>query len=123
MTMRLLIAAVLAIAFVVPASACEACFEDYDGANWCEYCDYARCGYFNCVIKQYQGMGNMEYCTGDDAGCFEEGRGCMQEPQMKLQRPLGETWRLARVEVTPARKTVLERMPTRVHGSGRRRQS
>lgn len=99
--LRLALTALILVSalYAANAAACEKCYSYFNSQSleWCEYCDGAYCGYFNCVIKYYQGMGGY-YCTGDDAGCFEVGRGCIQEPQMQLTAPLRQ-WRLARVDV------------------------
>ena len=89
------------ILFVGSVQACEDCFEDYDGYHWCEYCDYSPCGYFHCYMKQYAQLPNMEYCTGDDSGCFELGHGCQQQPEMRFE-PLAARWQLASVQIRTA---------------------
>jgi hypothetical protein len=49
-------------------------------------------------MKQYAQLPNMEYCSGDDYGCFELSRGCEQEPHMRFE-PLAAHWQLASVRI------------------------
>ena len=43
--------------------------------------------------------GSADYCTGDDGGCFTNGKHCIREPQVEVPERLNETWRLGRVQV------------------------
>lgn len=93
-------ALVALVLFATPAAACEECavYFDYQVNDWCEYCATAKCGYFNCTIVQYDGF---DICGGDDAGCFEYGGHCEEEPQPLAweggDTRLRDKWRLVRV--------------------------
>jgi hypothetical protein len=82
--------------FASPAEACEQCqsYFYYGCSCWCKYCAATYCGDFDCTVQDAYGV---EFCTGEE-GCFENGRGCEQEPPVALER-LSETWELTRVRV------------------------
>lgn len=93
---------ILATSYAVPSMACEECAQyfDYQSLNWCSFCQYSSCGYFNCEIL----FGS--FCTGDDPSCFEYGGHCSTEcdpddPNSCVlhQTRLDESWRLIRVHV------------------------
>lgn len=97
------LAVVFGCVFAAPLLACEDCAEyfDYQSEEWCPYCETVNCGFFNCDIRQY---GSVDYCTGDDSGCFTLNRGCpIERTWQEVRGPrLSETWRLASVRiVTP----------------------
>ena len=111
-----------ALLFAPSASASEVCAEyfDWQSLDWCPYCSTVYCGYFSCAVRQSAAWG--DYCTGENAGCFEYGGNCSSEPDIHEParrqgphasnatpppiRPLEETWRLARVRVYQPRTAV-----------------
>lgn len=96
----------IGVLWAAPSQACEDCSDSFDpqALDWCMYCHGSYCGFFSCWIQDAptQDGGTMEECAGDAYECFENDRGCEQEPMMRL-RPLDETWRLARVRVLQPR--------------------
>ncbi|HYI10936.1 MAG TPA: hypothetical protein VEK57_17905 [Thermoanaerobaculia bacterium] len=113
----LIVAFVLLVGVAPRASACEDCFQyfNYESLTWCWYCDVSPCGYFQCSIRYYSGLGS-DYCGGDDAGCFEYRRHCRQEPDplAAVTQPLAQKWRLVGVQVHDASSSSVVRTSSHV---------
>jgi hypothetical protein len=105
--------AVVFILLAVPASACQTCnqYFNYESDSWCLFCDEANCGWFNCWIIQPI-PGSADYCTGDDSGCFTNGKHCAREPLVELPEHLNDKWRLDRVRVYRVPATTANPQPT-----------
>lgn len=101
-TLLMVFAVCVIASCAMPVQACEDCDSYFEprSLEWCDYCKETHCGYFNCFIKYYEGLG-YEYCTGDDPGCFTPGKSCPREPRYETSLPrLNERWRLSRVRVS-----------------------
>jgi hypothetical protein len=91
----------LALAYARPARACQQCYEyfDYQSLDWCLYCAETNCGWEECNIVELNP--GDESCSFAGEHCFTTSKHCPFEPQveLKMPKPLDQTWRLARVRV------------------------